>query len=137
MAHGHQLSTGQRHGARPISPTGDVAAKRVQVAARNRSETALNRVTHGHLARAGGNNRRNHRTDCIGNNRARARNLNRRGRAQEQARTQRQAHRNHGQLTVGQGTTQRIALRLLRGILPQCRHNVSLSLGMLCIENEV
>ena len=134
MTHGHQLGTGQRHGAGPIGPAGDVAAKRVQVAARNRSETTLNRVTHGHLARAGGDNRRNHRTNSVGDNSARARNLNRGGRAQEQTRTQRQAHRNHGQLTVGQGTTQGVALRLLRGILPQCRHNVSLSLGMLCIE---
>ena len=128
VANRHQLSTSQRHGARPIRPASQIAAKGVQVSARNGAETALDGMTHGHFARARSNGCRNHRTNSVREDCARARNFNGGGGAQEQARTQRQAHCNHGQLAVGEGTIQRVVLlRLLGGVPLQFRHNVSLS----------
>ena len=102
----HQLNTGNQHSRRPVGDASQKAREGAQVAGSNSTETAADRVANRHFTGCRANHRSERRTNSVGENDRGTSHRNGGARTQEEARTERRTHHNHGHLSVGQRTLQ-------------------------------
>ena len=104
--HRHQLNAGNQNSRRPVGNASQKAREGAQVAGSNSTETAADRVANRHFTGCRANHRSERRTNSVGENDRRTSHRNGGARTQEEARTERGTHHDHGHLSVGQRTLQ-------------------------------
>ena len=125
--HRHQLNTGNQNSRRPVGDASQKAREGAQVAGSNSTETAADRVANRHFTGCRTNHRSERRTNSVGENDRGTSHRNGGARTQEEARTERGTHHDHGHLSVGQRT-----LQGARSGGPRC----SLAAGIVVVGHE-
>ena len=102
----HEFGAGQRHGCCPVRPAANIPGVGAEVSGGDGAEPAGNGVANRHFTRTRRDNSGDHGANSVGDNSTGSRNFDGGTRAQKKAGSQGEAHRDHGHLTVREGTFQ-------------------------------